>query len=191
MVERAATNRTSQGREKTGMRKLRALLAALSLTIAGLSHVFAQGAAPQPSPEALQAAKELVALMSPGNIGQLSENVTRMMWPGIVTTLRSQHPNLDAATLAELRQKFAAIMSETVAQVKAEMPTIYARYFTVAEMRQIVAFYRTPAGAKTLTLMPKIMSDREIFSTARSQAAKAEIGPAFAAILRKHGYGPK
>jgi uncharacterized protein len=36
---------------------------------------------------------------------------------------------------------------------------IYAHHFTVAEMHAIVAFYKTPAGAKALKMMPTVTEE--------------------------------
>ena len=36
---------------------------------------------------------------------------------------------------------------------------LYARHFTVAELHQIAAFYRTPVGTKLLTTMPQLMQE--------------------------------
>ncbi len=36
---------------------------------------------------------------------------------------------------------------------------IYAKYFTVAELKELVAFYKSPVGAKNLQLTPKLMTD--------------------------------
>jgi uncharacterized protein len=175
-----------------GMKRLRALLVAASLMTAGAASVFAQGAAPPPpSPEALQAAKGLVALMSPAMITQLTENMTRLIWPSIAGMMRAQYPNIDAATLAELRQKYESMAADAVTQAMTEVTPIYARYFTADEMNQIAAFYKTPAGAKALTVMPKVMADVGPAVVPRMQALKAEIGPAFAEILKKHGLEPK
>ncbi|HEX8605922.1 MAG TPA: DUF2059 domain-containing protein, partial [Pseudoduganella sp.] len=39
------------------------------------------------------------------------------------------------------------------------MVPIYARHYTVDEMRQMAAFYKTPVGQKSLRLMPQLMSE--------------------------------
>jgi uncharacterized protein len=175
------------------MAKLRALLVAATLLSSGLGQAFAQGAAPppQPSPASLEAAKGLVALMSPALITQLTESMTRLIWPSIASMMRAQYPSIDLATLTELREKYEAMASDAVKQAMTEVPPIYARYFTADEMNQIAAFYRTPTGAKALTVMPKVMADVGPAVVPRMQALKAEIGPAFAEILKKHGYEPK
>ena len=41
-------------------------------------------------------------------------------------------------------------------ELMAEIVPLYARYFTPEELKQMAAFYRTPAGAKMLFLTPRI-----------------------------------
>ena len=41
-------------------------------------------------------------------------------------------------------------------ELMAEMVPLYARHFTAEELKQMAAFYRTPAGAKMLFLTPRI-----------------------------------
>jgi len=43
--------------------------------------------------------------------------------------------------------------------IKDPMAELYADSFTAEEMRAIAAFYRTPAGAKSLKLAPKLMQE--------------------------------
>ena len=42
--------------------------------------------------------------------------------------------------------------------LKPEMVTIYAEAFTSTELKEINAFYKTPAGAKTIEKMPELMA---------------------------------
>ena len=66
---------------------------------------------------------------------------------------------------------------------------LYARDFTAAELNQIAAFYRTPAGAKLLARQPAI--NAEVAKTMqqkygpRVQAAEKALAPKMEAELRK------
>ena len=66
------------------------------------------------------------------------------------------------------------------------MPAIYARYLTIAELREILAFYRTPTGAETLTIMPQIA--RDMSATIDVAAMFERIRAAFNKILNQRGY---
>ena len=80
-------------------------------------------------------------------------------WPEIEASVRKQYPKIDDQTLAELRVEYERVMSDAAAFALGEAPVIYARHFTVGELKEITAFYRTPAGAKALTVMPKAMAE--------------------------------
>ena len=63
-------------------------------------------------------------------------------------------------------------------QVQSE---IYARYFTKDEMRELLAFYRTPLGKKTISALPGILQEGMQFG----QRKATEVMPAFQAELRR------
>lgn len=63
---------------------------------------------------------------------------------------------LPAADLA-LDKLFAD--PETTTTITNETAKLYTRYFTIAEMQKIAAFYRTPEGAKMLAMAPRILNE--------------------------------
>jgi hypothetical protein len=167
---------------------LRVLLLA---SVAGMSGIIVaaaqQAAAPAaPSPEALAAAKELVALLSGDVVNDLAGKVNAQAWPGIEQGLRGRYPQIDDATIAELRAEFERQTVESMTEHMNEAPAIYARYLTVQEMRDIQAFYRTPTGAKTLKLMPQIMGEVMANLGPRMQGMMQRINVSFTGILQKH-----
>jgi uncharacterized protein len=174
------------------MRILRTWLLASAVGIGSCLSAAAQGTtAPPPSAEALAAAKELVTLLSGDMIGNLTRSMVAQAWPKFEQSLRARYPQLDAATGAELRTEFEKQMAENVAESLNDAPAIYARHLTVAEMRDIQAFYRTPTGAKTLTLMPQIASEVMGSFFPRIESMMQRVEAAMTGILQKHGYAPK
>ena len=49
-------------------------------------------------------------------------------------------------------------------ELERETTAIYARNYSVDEMRQLLAFYRSPIGAKMLSTMPKVMQESMVAS---------------------------
>jgi hypothetical protein len=177
------------------MRILRVLLLASGVGLAGVVAAASQGAnpaaAPAPSAETLATAKELVALMSGDMLNDLTSKMVAQAWPNIEQSLRMQFPKIDAATITELRAEFEKQMAANVAESMNDAPAIYARYLTVAEMRDIQAFYHTTTGAKTLKLMPQITSEVMGNFMPRMQGMMARIDTALTGILQKHGFATK
>ncbi|MBI3705535.1 MAG: DUF2059 domain-containing protein, partial [Rhizobiales bacterium] len=67
-------------------------------------------------------------------------------------------------------------------------PAIYARHFTVAEMGELVAFYKTPTGAKALRELPKVTAESFAMIAPRMAPFKHEVAASVEAIMQKHGY---
>jgi hypothetical protein len=49
-------------------------------------------------------------------------------------------------------------------EIIAEMVPLYANTYSVAEIRQLAAFYQSPVGQKMLASMPKLMSEGLVIS---------------------------
>jgi uncharacterized protein len=138
-----------------------------------------------PSPEALKAAQELSAMVSGDTIAQISAAMTAQIWPTIANSLSSK---VDAATLTELRGEFEHSVAAFAGETMKSSPVVYARNFTAQELREIVAFYKTPTGAKALHTMPKVMSEVMAQMGPRVQAFQQDLNAKMVAILEKHGY---
>ena len=163
------------------MRLLRPLVALLLLV--GLS-----GNAPEetPSPEALQAASELLSILSADMTKQLSAMLTNAFWPAIEQRAHGQ--GIDDATLADLRKEFENILINVLGDAMKGAPAIYSQHFTTSELKDLTAFYRTPTGAKTLVEMPKVTGEFAASLMPRLQSIQQQMGDAFDRTLRAHGY---
>jgi hypothetical protein len=163
------------------MRTLR--LIAMLLAIGAAGRAYADDA---PATEALQAANQLLSILSPDMVHQMASQTTNVVWPPIAQKLRAQ--NVDEATLAELRKEFEDIQVQNFAEIMKAAPPVYARHFTADELHQLIAFYQTPIGIKSLRELPQVMG--EFFATIapRLQAVQQETVARFNDILRQHGY---
>jgi hypothetical protein len=153
----------------------------------------ASGAAP--SPEAIAAANELIAVVSPDMVKDITSKLFSSLWPQMEKDLRAQNPQLDAATLDKVKTEIGAVLGKEVgievSSMKETMPAVYAKYLTVQEMRDILAFYRTPAGAKALQVMPQIMGESMGQFGPRMQVMLQRVSSSVVDILKKYDLGPK
>jgi hypothetical protein len=161
---------------------MRFIVLVLAILLRAVPMAQAQGT---PSPEALAAARELMSVMSPDMVGQLTQGMTAQVWPNIERGLGGQ---VDQATLTELRGEFERVIAEFANDSLKDAPAIYAKYFSVQELRDIAAFYKTPVGVKALQTMPKVMS--EYFGTIVPRMADLQrnFEARMQDILQKHGY---
>jgi hypothetical protein len=127
-----------------------ALAAALALAcLAG--EVRAQA----PTPGALAAARELVTLKG-------AAAMFNPLVPGVIESAKNsflptnpQHAKpLEDEALA-LRKEYAVKSGEVVDEVA----KVYATHFTEQELKDIVAFYKTPVGKKLIVEEPRVLED--------------------------------
>ena len=152
---------------------------------AGWNDARAQGA--PPSAEALQAAKELVTVVTQDTIKELAERVTAQVWPQIEQALTAKQ-KIPPVQLAELRHEFERIQFEFATKVMEDAPALYARFFTAAELHELLAFYRTPVGVKAMRTMPQITAESLKLVIARLPQLQTDAMAAFTKILKQRGF---
>ena len=131
------------------MRIIGVVLIAAAVLLGTVPGAGAQAPTEQPSAEALQAAKDLVAVTSPDTIAELKSAIAANFWPEIEASVRKQYPKIDDQTLAELRVEYERVMSDA-AGIRAGRGArhLCTPFHCERIERNITAFYRTPAGAK-------------------------------------------
>ena len=129
------------------MKISRITVTAASLAIGAAMQLIAPSfAEDSPSPETMQAARELVAVLNEPTVAQTVANLTAQSWPPIEQALREENEKIDDPTAAELRKEYERLMAEEYNEIVKDAPAVYARHLTAQEMRELTAFYRTPAG---------------------------------------------
>lgn len=157
---------------------VRAAIVAVSLVLSG--PVLAQ----QPSPAALKTAGEIVKVT-----GAL-ELFTPLV-PGAIEQARlffvQQNPllNNDATEVAtQLRKELEPRISE----VHNKVIEIYASHFSEQELKDILAFYTSPAGKKFLVAQPKVVDESLKFAQDWAGAFSDEIIGKMREGLKKKGH---
>jgi hypothetical protein len=166
------------------MLRILALIAVLAAGNAWSVPARAQG---QASGDSGEAAQVLFAQLFAHGFVALNAQAVEVAWPGIEAAVRKQKPDIDAATLAELRREFERIRLARLSEVVKDVPPIYARHLTAEDMRVLAAFYGTPTGAKLLQALPKILPEAFAIVLPRMQSMTSETQDAFLKLLRERG----
>jgi hypothetical protein len=164
------------------MRILQTLVLAAALSL-GLTPPA--GAQSGPSPQALEAARALTSVVSVSMMSELTANMNNQVWPGLEAAIRSRVPSVTPAALAELRREFERQQVGVIFESMNDAAVIYARHFTVQEMREMTAFYQTPTGRKALTVMPRLMLDFAAAMAPRLQNLEARVFQLVANMLNQ------
>ena len=137
--------------------------------------------------DSLKAANELMAVMSKDTVQQMVTGMTAQVWPSIEQALRAKRSDINQATLTELRSEFERIQMQYMGGVMADAPALYARYFSAQELRDMLAFYKTPTGLKSLQVMPQLTTEVFKMVMSKMQGLQTQIMGAFDAALRQRG----
>jgi len=162
------------------------IFAGLSLIAVACSGNIAR---PQSAPhaETMQAARDLVALVTKETMRQMVQQVTAQVWPRIEQSLRAKQSITDSQ-LSDLRKEYERIQFEFIAKVMDDAPSIYARHFTASELRELLAFYQTPLGEKSLRVLPQVTSETMASMMPRMQQLQTQVLEAFVKVLRERGF---
>ncbi|MCG6203055.1 DUF2059 domain-containing protein [Rhodopseudomonas sp. HC1] len=161
----------------------KALLAAgLSLGLA-LSAGQAMAQAKPPTPAAIAAAKEILELKRANTIyaSAVPNIVQRTMDSLMQSNLNYQK---DLKEVAEVVVKNLAGREKEIGD---GMAKIYAQDFTEQELKDLVAFYKTPLGQKLLNEEPKAISASMQYMNQWAQTFAEEVNGQFRTEMRKRG----
>ena len=101
--------------------------------------------------------------------------------------MREENEKINNPTAAELRKEYERLVAEEYNEIIKDAPAVYARHLTAQEMRELIAFYRTPAGAKTLRVMPQATLELTAKRLERMQGLQEKVYLAFLNVLQKRG----
>jgi uncharacterized protein len=138
--------------------------------------------------ETMAVARELFAVTFDRAGQEINAQAVAHTWPSVENALRAKNPDLDAAKSAELQKEFTRIRLEKMRAVMKDAPAIYARHLSVDDMRQIIAFYRTPAGAHLIKAVPSIVSEIFAIALPAMPTIVAETYEDFLKLARERGY---
>ncbi len=161
----------------------------LSVFIAALAIGSLAPAAPRaqapPSPETMEAAQNVFALLFDHAFARQNESAVRESWPSLERSLRKNNPALDDATLSGLRQDYLRIRRERLKELVKELPNAMARHLNAKEMNDLAAFYSTPSGIKVLEAMPFVLTEGFAQVLPRMRAFNDDTHDAFMKLLRE------
>jgi uncharacterized protein len=140
--------------------------------------------AQSPSPEAMAAARELIVTMRAADYFKtLMPAIMQQLKPAIVQNRPQVERDYDAI-VPLLLDSMNARVNEIIDQIAA----LYARNFSVEELREVVAFYRGPTGQKFVQKLPLITQESMVIGQRFGQSIGAEIHGRIVEELRKRGH---
>jgi hypothetical protein len=163
----------------------RVLAAALVFGLAFAGATSAQQK-PAPSAAAIQMAKEIIALKG-------ATTAFDPVIPGVIEYHRNlliqTNPNL-SRQIEQVASKMMTDLMVRRVELQQELAVAYAKHFTEQEMREAIAFYRTPLGRKLVTEEPKAMEESMKAADDWSKKFAEEAVAKLRDELKKRGLNP-
>jgi hypothetical protein len=158
---------------------VRAAFAALAIVAVG-----AQASAQQPSANAIALAKEIITAKGAANIYD-------PIIPGVIERAKGNFIQINPMLLKDLNEVAAKLRAESngrAAEIFNEVAKLYAARFTEQELKDVLAFYRTPAGKKVITEEPAVIDASVDMVAAWQRRFGDEIMSKFRAEMKKKGH---
>lgn len=136
-----------------------------------------------PSPVQLMMAKELIELKG-------AAKAFDPLLAGVIEYHKSfflqNNPNL-SQDLNAVAQKLVADLAPRKAEMQQEIARIYAEHFTEQELRDALAFYKTPLGQKLISEEPKVLDESMKAADDWSRKFAEEVVAKFRAEMKARG----
>ena len=146
--------------------------------------VVGTAAAQQPSPAAIAAARELISVEG-------GDRMFEGTLPGIIAQTEGMIMQMNPSLAKDLDEVGVQLMTEFAprrAQLLNDIAVLYARRFTEQELKDAIAFYKSPLGRKLTAEKPAILDASADRATEWAKGLSEEIVKRFSQEMRKRGH---
>jgi uncharacterized protein len=163
------------------------LLTCLSL---GAALFFATSVAPPAhadeavDPEALATAKKIQEVTHASALG---DQVMAQMMKVFTNGLNQTNPGRAQDVSDILNKLFLPAFHDSMPALLDESARTYARHFTAAELKQLLAFYQTPIGQKMIAETPGMAREQMVIGQAFAQKIVADIRQKLLDAIKEKG----
>ena len=109
--------------------------------------------------EKINAIKELMSITGST---QLAEIVGKAVFQKMANSVQETNPEIDPRALKIIEEELTSLMREETGEKGSFQQVIYPiynKYLTLDEIREIIRFYKTPAGKKIISVLPNMMQE--------------------------------
>jgi hypothetical protein len=157
--------------------------AAIAVALVAASSA-AHGQQQQPSPASLLVAKQLITVTG-------ATALFNPLIAGVVEQAKNlylqQNPGL-AKDLNEIANKMRKDLQPRFSELTNEVARLYATHFTEQELKDILAFYRSPTGKKMLTQQPNVIDASMKFAQDWANKLSEQVTAKMREELKKKGH---
>lgn len=134
--------------------------------------------------------KRLMEITGSVNMAQQFASATSQQ---MFAMLKSARPDIPARALAVMNDELMALFSEKLTVTGGlldQVTPIYGKYLSHQEIKELLAFYGTPLGKKTIQVLPTILRESMLAGERWGQSLAPEIERRVGTALRREGIIP-
>ena len=153
---------------------------------AAAQQVQTQQAQPAPAinPEALAEARRMMQVTK---VHAMMDQMVGQMLGMIGQALVQNNPGQQAEINQVLTELFLPEMRASLPEMLDEVAKVYTLHYSAEDLRQIIAFYETPVGRKTIEIMPIVMQQTMAMGQSWGQQTAMRVLQKHAETLRQRG----
>jgi hypothetical protein len=137
-----------------------------------------------PSPAAIATAKEIVSLKG-------GDALFGSLIPGVIEQGKSMFEQQNPALSKDLNTVAGKLRTELgprIQEINNEVAKAYASHFTESELKEMLAFYKSPVGRKMTTEEPKALAQGMNFAQEWAQKFSEEVLSKYRSEMKKMGH---
>jgi hypothetical protein len=120
-----------------------------------------------------------------------AQNITRQVastfTKQLAYSLKQQHPDIDPKAFAVIEEETDAVLGDRSQQIIEKMIPIYSKHFTEEDIDDLLTFYHSRVGRKTIREMPALMAESMEMAVEESKTSVPEIQKRTMAKLEADG----
>src|SRR5215468_4639816 len=133
---------------------------ALALALAlGALPALALGALAARAEESSAQRAKVVQFMEITGAKNLGDQVMQAMVQQLGAEAERAHPNVPKRVHELVREVAIEVLKEHSDELFSKTVVLYEKHFTEAEVDELIAFYRSPTGRKTIEVMPALLQE--------------------------------
>jgi hypothetical protein len=162
------------------MKTTRALLFVVIVSVLGVPCFAAE----ELSPEKRLDIERLLELTGAASLGlQMATAVATQM----SQVIKKARPDIPQKVLDVLPEEIVAVFDSNIGSFKDTIIPVYHKHFTGEEIKEMIRFYSTDLGKKTIRVMPALLNESMVAGQKWGQSLVPEINQRVRARLKKEG----
>jgi hypothetical protein len=156
-----------------------------ALMVSSVIASVARGATPTPASNA-----DIKTLLQLSGTEKLANQMAVYMTNATLDMMKRNNPGMSDKVVAAAKDELQKIMAEKVPVLMEQIVPVYAKHFTSEEIKGLIAFYRTPLGAKMIHETPLIVAETSKVGEAWGRGLEPEIRQRLEARMKAEGLAP-